>query len=214
MKGIILKDLYIIKRYLRQYVIVLAFMLVWAVLMQSVTYAYIYLILLGAMQVFTVCSIDESVGFWRLALTMPINVRTLVASKYMLFLITTGIGVGISMLVDGAGALLYPQMHADFHWKYAIMIVTMFTLGIAMGLPVIFWKGVEKARYTIMAAMFAMGGLVWFLVRAGVMRGILVDDLVERISGGLYVAFNIMIWIGVLMISYLISLRLVKNKGW
>ena len=71
MKGLILKDLFALSGYAKQYVIALAFMVLWSVMMENASFIVMYLTLLGSMLVLTSITMDEAVSFSRFALTMP-----------------------------------------------------------------------------------------------------------------------------------------------
>ncbi len=71
MKGLLLKDLYNVKGFARQYVIVILAMAVWGVCMKNVSFVsiYIYMVILGGMMSITTMSMDESSGFNKFYLT-------------------------------------------------------------------------------------------------------------------------------------------------
>lgn len=49
MKGLLLKDLYNVKGFARQYVIVILAMAVWGVCMKNISFVSIYMVILGGM---------------------------------------------------------------------------------------------------------------------------------------------------------------------
>ena len=65
MKGLLLKDLNMLKRYGKQYGIVFAIMSVWAIGMKSISFVSMYSILLGGMLVLSTMTLDEAVNFNR-----------------------------------------------------------------------------------------------------------------------------------------------------
>lgn len=71
MKGLLLKDLYNVKGFTRQYVIVILAMAVWGVCMKNISFVsiYIYMVILGGMMSITTMSMDESSGFNKFYLT-------------------------------------------------------------------------------------------------------------------------------------------------
>lgn len=70
-KGLLLKDLYNVKGFTRQYVIVILAMAVWGVCMKNISFVsiYIYMVILGGMMSITTMSMDESSGFNKFYLT-------------------------------------------------------------------------------------------------------------------------------------------------
>lgn len=69
MKGLLLKDLYSVKGFARQYVIVILAMAVWGVCMKNISFVSIYMVILGGMMSITTMSMDESSGFNKFYLT-------------------------------------------------------------------------------------------------------------------------------------------------
>lgn len=86
MKGLLLKDFYMQKLYLKQYLGTILLFGVIAVMLKSPTYMTFLGLMVGLTQIFSVISIDESGGF-TYCLTLPINRRKIVQEKYLLFLI-------------------------------------------------------------------------------------------------------------------------------
>ena len=100
MKGLLLKDLYTVYSYKKQYTLIVGFMLIWAIFMKNVAFISIYMLILGGMLVLSSMSTDEAVHFNRLALTMPISPATLVKSKYILLIITMGGGTILACIIN------------------------------------------------------------------------------------------------------------------
>lgn len=213
MKGFVLKDLYTIKSFGKQYGLVLAFMLIWAIFMKTIAFIYVYSIMMGAMMILSVISLDEAVSFNRFALTMPVNARMLIKEKYLLFIITTGMGAVISVATNLIMILLPFQAIQEFSWREMMPVLTVFVIGTAIALPVIFKMGAEKGRYAYIAAMLGMGAVIYVGVKMCHHYGISLDGM-ETMSGVLYGGAFAVICIISLVISYLASIRLIKNKQW
>ena len=84
MKGLLLKELYILKG--KQYLLILAFLLIWAISTKSFSFIIVYVALIGSQIAMSTMAADEAVSFSRYALTMPIDRKMLIKTKYMLFL--------------------------------------------------------------------------------------------------------------------------------
>lgn len=213
MKGLILKDLYTVKSFGKQYGMVLVFMLIWSVFMRTASFIYVFAIMMGAMVILSVVSLDEAVSFNCFALTMPVNVRTLIKEKYLFFIITTGIGIGVSLIINLIMMLLSFQAFMTFGWRELLPVLTVFAVGTAIALPVIFSKGVEKGRYAYIAAMLGMGAVICIGGRWCTHNGISLDEL-ETMPGILYGGIFALICIISLGISYFVSIAVTKNKQW
>lgn len=214
MKGLIIKDLCSISNYKRQYALILAFMSVWSIFSKSFSFLAMYSILLGGMMVLSVMSMDEVVHFNRYALTMPISVKTLVKEKYVLVCICIGAGSLLALIVEVI-AMSTPWYEGTAEWIMINCLSSFFLIAYTITLPIIFKYGVEKARYAYMAVMLVMGaviGISVYLTRNTTVMlfdGVphLVDNLL--LTGGLWIIDAI-----VLVISYQVSLKAVRNKEW
>ena len=88
MKGLILKELYLIKSFSKQYVLLMVLMGAWSVFVHNISFVAIYVMVLGSSMVLSTTSMDEAVSFHKFAVTMPVNARTLVKSKYVILFLT------------------------------------------------------------------------------------------------------------------------------
>lgn len=214
MKGLIIKDLCSISNYKKQYALILAFMSVWSIFSKSFSFLAMYSILLGGMMVLSVMSMDEAVHFNRYALTMPISVKTLVKEKYVLVCICIGAGSLLALIVEVI-AMSTPWYEGTTEWIMINCLSSFFLIVYTITLPIIFKYGVEKARYAYMAVMLVMGaviGISVYLTRNTTVMlfdGVphLVDNLL--LTGGLWILDAI-----ILVISYQVSLKAVRNKEW
>lgn len=213
MKGLILKDLYTVKSFARYYGMVLAFMMIWAFFMKELSFIYIYSIMLGAMMILSVASQEEAVSFNRFALTMPVNTKMLVREKYFLFIITTGVGMIISFTINIIMILLPFQEFQMLIWRDVLPVLTVFVIGTSVELPVIFKLGVEKGRYVYIAVMLGMAAMIYAGVKICDYYDISLD-VMETTSGALYGMIFVLICVISLVISYLISIRAIKNREW
>lgn len=208
MKGLILKDLYILKGYGKHYGLIFLFLLLWSISIRSFNFMTMYIVIIGSSLVMSTMSMDEAVSFNRFALAAPLDMRTIVKSKYLLFLITVGGGAGISILLN----LLFTGKDSSYEWYGFIAIVTLFLIANGVALPAIFKFGVEKARY--------VNFLTMILVAAVTAGGFLMADKVGIPEENMEMFFKRGFGIGCLMlggaallISYFLSVRIVAKKG-
>ena len=215
MKGLILKDLYTIYGYRKQYALILVFMLVWFGLMKDTGFISIYLLILGGMLVFSSMSTDESVHFNRLALTMPISPKMLVMSKYILLIISIGCGTIIAVLLSMVCQRIFSGWTTDMEWQGMLLTAVLFMAVYSISLPIIFKLGVEKARYIYVAIMLAIAMVILGAVSLLEMLGVNVEQYMISDTNSI---FLVLILLGVsasaLVISYLCSLKVIKKKEW
>ncbi len=214
MKGLLIKDLLSISGFRKQYGLVFIFMVFWTFFMKSISFLLMYMILLGGMLALTTMSLDESVHFSRYALTMPISVRTLVKEKYVALFLSLGVS-GLVAVIFGGIFYLFLNDASSFKEEVfsLIFIWAFFLIAYSISFPVMFKLGVEKARYVYMFVMIGMAAVV-----LGVTRITDGSELPAIFDGNSGVILAIVILAAVaaiaVMISYLTSLRMVRDKEW
>jgi len=213
MKGLILKDLYTVFGYRKQYALVLFFMAIWSVGMKNTGLISMYLLILGGMLVLSSLSTDEVSHFNRLALTMPISPKVLVKSKYVLLILVMSLGAVISMGIDFISRMLFPQWQTDLGWQGVLVTALLFIATYSVTLPLIYKLGVEKARYVYIGVMLGFGIIIYGVasfadkLNIDIEKGVGINDFV-------IVLISLVLSCIVLMISYLCSLKVIEKKEW
>lgn len=216
MKGLLLKDLYVIKGFGKQYGVVLAALLVFSVVINNMSMVTIYTIVMSGMLVLSTLSVDEAAHFDRWSLTTPAGAKNLVGEKYVLLLLTMGAGIAIGVLFNGIAGIFWEG--ADAGVAFFLPPVLMFTIAYAAALPATFKAGIEKARYIYMGIMFGISIIMAGLYKMGAVFGITLGEMEESMlfkGNGIVLTLGIAgICILALAVSYRISLKMVRNREW
>ncbi len=160
MKGLIIKDLYNLRKQLVLYIIIgVIYSVIGVVAKDSGGSSFTGLILIfSAMLPITAVSYDERAKWDKYGLTMPVSRRETVAAKYLLGVILTAAGALLSFAV---GLLFGADMT-----EYAA-VVTMLAgicfLYLSVLLPIVYKMGTEKARFIMLAVIL----LPFLLIMAG-----------------------------------------------
>lgn len=214
MKGLLIKDLYTVANYKKQYALLLVIMGGWSIFTKSFSFLATYSILLGGMLVLSIMSMDEAVHFNRYALTMPISVKTLIKEKYMLTCIGIASGSLVALLVECI-AVLTPWHEGMIEWVSMAAMSTFFLLAYTISLPFIFKYGVEKARYIYIVIMVGMGGAIFGI--AYVIKDtpvMLLEWAPSALSVVILVGIMLAVDVAAVVISYRASLKVVEKKEW
>ncbi len=223
MKGLVLKDLYYLKGFARQYILILLFMAVWSFMVKNSSFAITYLLVMGNTMMLSTASMDEAVSFNKYALTMPVSRKMLVQSKYILMgVIETAallIGLMFGVLIELStfqinGSARWIQ--TDFEWTGIITLFALFLVISCATLPAVFKLGVEKARHIYLILVMGLAVLVFGGLKLFEMAGISLDFLehfYEIPSGKLTVVF-LAVCVAAVAISYRVSLRMARSKEW
>lgn len=156
MKGLLLKDWFVIWKQCRYLLFVPAVFLAVSALSDDSQFFAIFAFLLSAMYPMTVMGLDEQSKWERYALTMPFRRRDLVLSKYLLSFCSLFLyGVLYLLLV-----LLFK--HDPEAMKVSVMLTSVgISIGIlysALAYPFLFKLGMEKGR-------------IWYLILIVVVFG-------------------------------------------
>ena len=211
MTGLLLKDLLNLKKVMKQYLLILLAMSVWAYMSENLMFVCRYVTLCSSMLVLTSFSYDEYAHFDKYALTMPIGKRTLVQAKYVLLLLCVGGGTVLGLL---AGCIMNLILQGDLVEMLVtgLVISSVFFVTYSLVLPVIFKLGVEKARL----AMVAIYLLIFVVVYGAAKMMDAGSTSIPELSAipWLILAGVVSICVIAALVSYFISLKIIEKKEW
>ncbi len=156
MKGLLLKDWYMIQKYCRSYILITAVFIGISLANGENLFFTFYPCMLCGMIPVTLLGYDERSGWMQYSGTMPYAKELIVSEKYLI-----GILVQLTMLlVTGIAQATKMMIAGDFVLgKLAVLMLLMLVasmLASSIPLPFIFKLGVEKGR----AAYYVMIGFV------------------------------------------------------
>ncbi len=213
MKGLILKELYLIKSFSKQYVLLMVLMGAWSVFVHNISFVAIYVMVLGSSMVLSTTSMDEAVSFHKFAVTMPVNARTLVKSKYVILFLTVGVGELLVWLFSAAVNLLPTGSMEIVGMEGMIVTGCLFLSANAASIPAMFNVGVTKSRYTYLIVMVVIGGVILGGYKASKLAGLSLDDMLTEMEWALNLTAVILAAV-IVAVSYFISVKIVQKKEW
>lgn len=161
MKGLLLKDWYMIKKYCRSYVVIAAVFIAGSLVNDDNMFFVFYPCLLCGMIPVNLLAYDERSHWVQYSCSLPYTKEQIVSAKYLIgllaqitVLIVTAAAQGIKMRINGSFEL------NDFIVLMLLML-TMATLTSSISLPFVFKLGVEKGRiaYFVMIGFVGCGGV-------------------------------------------------------
>ena len=216
MKGLLLKDLYTLKSFAKQYGLIFGAMIIWSYFMKSSSFLIGYAVVLSSMLVLSSMSMDENVSFNRYALTMPLSCKSVVKAKYLLLILTTGCGVLFGVLFH----LIMTMAIWKSGWEDAgsgavaiLGIITVCIIGNTVTLPIMFRYNAEKARYVYIVVMLGVTLLVTGIAKVLDMAGVPIE-VVESLPFVWLIVGMIIICLLALLLSYWTSLKMAEKKAW
>lgn len=209
MIGLLIKDIFNLKKYMKQLIVSVILFIVLAINLKSTLYFTAMGIMLGAMMVINAMAYDENAHWDKYALTMPILRKDLVLAKYSL-LVLTGLTGSLLTMASSLVLSFFLKLPVTLELPLAnasILLVMLLLFSII--LPLIFKMGVEKARL-IMAAVFAIPTGLILLIANWVKKYNIPLPTDEQLKIAAYAAPVVVLII--LFLSYNISLIIVNKK--
>ena len=139
MKGLLLKDLYVLIRQMRLFMV--AIFVLCVVNEQLATFGIMY----AAMLPYTALAYDEHCRWHQLAAMMPLRPREIVLSKYLIGWLLMGSFAAFSLVMNA----ILGRLGSDLHISAIISALSLACICLAILLPVMFRFGVEKGRMSM-----------------------------------------------------------------
>lgn len=163
MKGLIIKDLLNLRKYIKTMFLFLIVYSLMAYRNGNTLILMLMVSLLITMMVITSMTEDESVKWDRFALAMPISRKTIVNSKYLLLILLLSAGIipatGLSYII----MYIKGTIKLSEIWLTSYGALSMCLIYIGVSIPFIYKYGVEKTRiltFIIVAIPVAIGFIV------------------------------------------------------
>lgn len=156
MKGLLLKDYFVLMKQSRIFVLLLVVYTILAATGSNSFGAFTAIFI--SMLPMTLMSIDEKSKWDNLAVTMPYAKKDFVISKYLIvvaMLFCTSLLYACTKIIMQLGGMHFEEM---FSISYITLMLSIGLLYPAITLPFMFRLGVEKARLWFIAITAALGG--------------------------------------------------------
>lgn len=206
MKGLILKDLYMIKSYCKSYLLIAAVFLAVSLASSENMFFVFYPCLLCGMIPVTLLGYDERSRWIQYSGTMPYTKTQIVSVKYLIglfsqliVLILTGVAQSVKMIVTG-------DFVTDDFTVIMLLMLILSTFSSSISLPFIFKYGVEKGR----VAYYVMIGFV--CASSFLATGVFEGSRAEGIKPYFALAILAALGIGVYIFSWYMSVVFYKKR--
>lgn len=206
MKGLLLKDWYMMKKYCRVYFFIAVGFIAFSLVSNENMFFAFYPFLLCGMIPVNLLGYDERSRWMQYSGTMPYTKTQIVSGKYLIglfvqlaILLVVGVTQGIKMMIAGTFIL------RDFAVLMLLMVIVS-TLASAISLPFIFKLGIEKGRM----AYYVMVG---FVCSASILAsGLLKGQFGIEIKLDLVLAILGVVGIGIYIFSWYMSVVFYKKR--
>lgn len=222
MKGLILKDLFVLRKIAVLYLVIEGVLLASSLFNPAMQmFAILYFLILAMMLPITALAYDERAGWEKYALTMPVTRKKLVASKYLLGLILLGTSLVLMILFiifayEFLATYSVNYIETTFRLVLAVVVGCLF---LSVLMPIMLKLGTEKGRIVMMLMIFIPVGAVLILSKTGVLDSFALDSndafaKIELILNNIPLLLLLAAAVCLLMlgISLWISFMIVKHK--
>lgn len=160
MKGLLLKDLYVMKKYMRSFLLIVMGFSAISVFSENAQFFVIYGMLMTAVTGVSLISYDERFHWDVYSSTMPLSRAQAVTEKYLLNFIFVLLWLPVTLLIQRLGRFTGGFEEPMFLISVAL---SMGLISPAILYPIIFALGSEKGRlvyyFVIIAMMMFVGGV-------------------------------------------------------
>ena len=206
MKGLLLKDFYMMLKYCRTYLLmVMVFIAVSFFNGESLLFVFYPCMLCGMIPV-TLLSYDERSKWLQYSATMPYSRAQIVSGKYLIglciqaaMLLITGIAQAVRMSLNGA-----------FSWEEYLVLMLMLTamalLTSSISLPFMFKLGVEKGimAYYVMIGVVCGGSVV--------ASGLVEESMAQEIGLNAVLPVICLAGVGIYALSWYLSIVFFRKR--
>ena len=199
MKGLLLKDYYLIRSILY---IILAVFAVIGIGMSFLTSTWVLTVIatamLGMISVTTI-NMDKSSGWRKISVVLPVSRKTFLDSKYILYLLLSGIGLFLGITLSVIVSVFKGQLDYNSMLQFISISIAMALFSGSMTIPFAFLFSEEKSM---------LGLIIAYPLSAAVFVGaaLLIDNKI--IACGLVAVAGILLY----TISWLIARKLIIKR--
>ncbi len=214
MKGLLLKDIYNMRKVGKQYLLILLFFTCYCFFLKNPSFFPMMTVMSFSMLVLTTMGYDEAAGFDKYALTLPLNREDLVRAKYLLLVMLLVFSFVLGML---GSTLIGLFMQGDTepildHMLSVATVAVIFLLVYATILPLVFKLGVEKARMMMMVCYIAVFAGIFIVFKLAVGLGASGEQMEEKMM--ILVPAVVILTVLYLIGSYFVSIRIIRKREW
>ncbi len=211
MKALMLKDLYCIRGFLKQVVVIEVFLMAMGMFMNNPSIIAFGLLFLSLSLVQACMSVDEKNRWERYALTMPFRRKDMVASKYLLLTAISVLMGGLMLVLNTILVMVHGGNLGTTTASYLAVIV-VYLIVYEISLPFLYKMGVERGRYVM------MGIFVVPVICAAIAAEYLPQSILQSLAAVVNEQIFVMLGAGIaaavlgMWLSYRVSLAIYRKK--
>ena len=215
MKGLLLKDLLILKNQMRNVLMVIIGFVIISIMMKSYFYIAFVVPFYIVMLIISSFSYDELNNSNTYIIALPFSRKEIVKARYLLCLLSIITSFLIGLLLSIIIPVLNEEMEFASIFASTLASITGVIFIISLLIPFFYKFGVQKGRVMLFIAIMTISlliGIIISLFENSKLNIALFFNQLEQINWMILILISIAIILFILYISYLISYKIYKNK--
>ena len=215
MKGLIIKDLCVLKNQMKTLLLVLAFFVIFSIINEDATFILFLIPFYMIMILITTFNYDEFNKWDSYCNSLPLSRKEIVKSKYILFNATSLIVLILGILAS----FIIPSFieNTTFESLFASIIGVAFgiCLVISLLIPFYYKSGSSKGRIMLFLCIVILALLIGAITSLDIFNNKELMNIINSLNNlslGMFTLLLIILTVIIMSISYYISVRIYKNK--
>ena len=215
MKGLIIKDLCVIKNQMRSLLLILVFFVFISIINKDATFTLFLVPFYMIMILITTFSYDEFNKWECYCNSLPLSRKEIVKAKYLLFNATSLIVLVLGILAS----IIVPNFieNTTFESIYASIIGVAFGICLVISLLIPFYYkfGSQKGRIMLFLTITILALIIGIITSLDIFNNVELMNIINSLNNLSLVMFTlllIIVTVIIMTISYYISVRIYNNK--
>ena len=215
MKGLIIKDLCVLKNQMKTLLLVLAFFIIFSIINEDATFILFLVPFYMIMILITTFNYDEFNKWDSYCNSLPLSRKEIVKSKYILFNATSLIVLILGILAS----FIIPSLieNTTFESLFASIIGVAFGICLVISLLIPFYYkfGSSKGRIMLFLCIVILALLIGAITSLDIFNNKELMNIINSLNNfslGMFTLLLIILTVIIMSISYYISVRIYKNK--
>ena len=215
MKGLIIKDLCVLKNQMKTLLLVLAFFIIFSIINEDATFILFLVPFYMIMILITTFNYDEFNKWDSYCNSLPLSRKEIVKSKYILFNATSLIVLILGILAS----FIIPSFieNTTFESLFASIIGVAFGICLVISLLIPFYYkfGSSKGRIMLFLCIVLLALLIGAITSLDIFNNKELMNIINSLNNlslGMFTLLLIIVTVIIMTISYYISVRIYNNK--
>ena len=215
MKGLIIKDLCVLKNQMKTLLLVLAFFIIFSIINEDATFILFLVPFYMIMILITTFSYDEFNKWECYCNSLPLSRKEIVKAKYLLFNATSLIVLVLGILAS----IIVPSFieNTTFESIYASIIGVAFGICLVISLLIPFYYkfGSNKGRIMLFLTITILALIIGIITSLDIFNNVELMNMINSLNNlsiGMFTLLLIIVTVIIMTISYYISVRIYNNK--